>query len=245
MYYTGFDTDNNYGPWEIRILELNPKQIDLRVCIARDKIIGNETVGSICSRYQAIGGINADFFKPNGDPYSAVRHKGVWYSEPDPKYESLGLYKQNGQQKCLMGRLRFDGYAIINGARYQIAGINRQRKSEDRGRILYYNAYYDDNITVPSGEWGIVFDSSIIKQVVSGKTKVNLIGEDILLTGLGRCPAVHIGSTSPKISLNVIPIEGMNRIWENCTEVISGSHVMLRGGNVIVPNRFQKRIYKQ
>lgn len=240
VHYSGFDPENTNGPWEIRILELDPMEVELRVGIARGKIIGTETTGSICQRNQALAAINADFFKRNGDPYSAVKHKGIWYSEPDPKYESIGFYKQNGRQKVIMGKLRFEGSVLISGIRFQIAGINRERKKGESKKLLYYNSFYDNYVTVDDDEWGIIVSKGLIKNVINNRTKVTLDNYEILLKGVGKPPVEksHIGFPL-NVNLDAISIEGRQGVWENCSEIASGSHVILKSGQVFIPNRFQ------
>lgn len=63
-------------PWDIHIVtvDLTNPRIDLRVAIKNDnsKPDSGETVRSMCRRYDALAGINCDFFAPSPDPNPVV-----------------------------------------------------------------------------------------------------------------------------------------------------------------------------
>jgi exopolysaccharide biosynthesis protein len=63
-------------PWDIHVItiDLTNPRIDLRVGIKNDhsKPDAGETVRSICQRYNAVAGINCDFFAPAPDPNPQV-----------------------------------------------------------------------------------------------------------------------------------------------------------------------------
>lgn len=50
------------GPWHVHVLDVDLTQVSPRLCLARDQVVGRETVSSMVFRTRALAGVNGGFF---------------------------------------------------------------------------------------------------------------------------------------------------------------------------------------
>ena len=62
--HTAEDGGDTRGPWVIHVLEIDPAEFegDLRAVLAKDAVLGRETVSSVAERTGALAAVNAGFF---------------------------------------------------------------------------------------------------------------------------------------------------------------------------------------
>jgi exopolysaccharide biosynthesis protein len=134
VQYSGEDGDATTGPWEVRILTIDPKQYhgELQVALATPDGTGSETVSSIVKRTGALIGTNASYFVTKdsngtaGDVAGLSMINGRLVSEAVNNTGSFILSNPNGQGAKIEKLSSEISVHSSDGSSKIIDGINRK-----------------------------------------------------------------------------------------------------------------------
>ncbi len=125
------------GPLSINFLRI-PRLASLETTftLAKDKVIGRETLTSMATRKSAIAGLNGDYFSKNGDP-SGLMVKSDMISHPLSNRSFFGIYPGGGYF-IDRASLSANVYAV-NGKSYPVSAVNQARDiSGYSNRLVIY-----------------------------------------------------------------------------------------------------------
>jgi exopolysaccharide biosynthesis protein len=127
ILYSRYAVRTEAGPLSIHHLRVDLTNPSVRVStsLSNDQLIGdNERVSSMARRYQAVGGVNADYFDigESGMPLNIMVRDGALLRSPSGRV-ALAIGKD---RSIRIVRYRWDGSIIVSATRqsYWIAGLN-------------------------------------------------------------------------------------------------------------------------
>lgn len=132
------------GPVAVQILRLDPARVRLESVLARDEVMGTETVAVTAARHHAIAAVNAGFFAPNGDPTGLLQVERELVSDTARPRGAVALTGDRAGRTVLL----FDIVTATATVRLQtrdgeaavpVAGIDTTRR---RGRLMLFTPRY-------------------------------------------------------------------------------------------------------
>jgi hypothetical protein len=151
------DETNPSGPWEVDVLEIDPRRFEVRAAHALDASFGVETTRSLAGRHAAVAAVNGGFFVTRGllrgDSTGTLQVAGTLLSEPDRGRAVAGFYVEDGTTRALFGRPGLRAEArTADGAVIRIDGVNRAPKPDEV--VLLTPQFHRTTLTFPGGvEW--------------------------------------------------------------------------------------------
>jgi hypothetical protein len=228
------------GPWQIHVLEADPKKVDVRVAHAYDAAIGLETTAALAERHGALAAINGGYFYMKGllagDSRGAVEIDDRLLSEPDRGRASVGFFVRDGATRSVFGRLGFQGWIhLADGDPFRFRGINRQRDVSEI--VLFTPDFHRTTLTPPDGTEVVIREGRVTEiRTSSGSTPIPPDGV-VLSIGAERVaevlPRLHVEDTV-SIETKLVPLlpdpEGD---WHRTKHIVSGGPLLLWRGNRI------------
>jgi hypothetical protein len=110
--------------------------------LANNKVIGRETLSSMSQKFQAIAGINGDYFSSNGDP-SGLMINGELISAP---LSSRSFFGVKSDHTYFINRVSMQArLETAAGKTYAIAHLNESRDIDHYyGRLFLYTPKYNE-----------------------------------------------------------------------------------------------------
>lgn len=229
------------GPISVWLLRIDLSAADVRPALARGEVMGTETVADTAGREQAIAGVNAGFFLPNGDPAGIFKKDGQLISEAGRRRGAVGIVRGAGATTFLFDRLAASMTLVIERsrgrfARLPIAGIDTTRLL---GKLMLYTpAYHADTDTAAGGtEW--VADGSPLRiegpRRRGGKTPIPRRGF-VLSYGAPK-PAAALAGLKPgtpvRVDTHYVPAETTAADWSRATDIVGGAGLLAREGRYV------------
>lgn len=140
----------------VNVLIADLRKISIVSVLAKDQVIGQETVSSMVERSGALAGVNGGFSFSNdpwnnfhGDPRDLFVEDGKILSEPLSTRSSFAILED---QKPYIGRFQWEAYLIHGEDSIRIDGINRQR---EEGEVILYTPEFSRTTMTSRGskEW--------------------------------------------------------------------------------------------
>lgn len=140
----------------MQVLVADLRGIHIGLVLARDQVIGQETVSSMVARTGALAGVNGGFSFSNdpwnnyhGDPRDLLVRGGRLLSEPLSTRSSFALIEADDRQVPVFDQFTWEGYLRVGADTLRLTGVNRVRDSADV--LLYTPEYNRTTLTDPSG----------------------------------------------------------------------------------------------
>jgi phosphodiester glycosidase len=229
------------GPWEINLLRVDLKQVDLRIVHALDEGVGLETTSSIASRYGATAAVNAGFFRTSGtyrgeaSGILALNRKLI--SDPIEGRAAVGFIKSSVGTEILFGHLKFSGYVESRrGRRRVIGGLNRPRGADEL--IIYTPEFHRTTLTTPNGVEVIVRKNKITRvHHDEGSSAIPNGGFVISASGGAREWVVlnlRVGSLV-RLRLQLVPVEReKTELWKRASYIVGGGPQLIKEGRMAI-----------
>jgi hypothetical protein len=136
-------------------------EVELKVVLAQDTVVGRERVSSMAWRSEAIAAVNGAFFAQDGRPLGLFAIDGELISEPYARRTAIGL----GPDLAIIDAVDFRGTARLgDGREYSITGINRPRLQDDL--IVYTSRYGESTRTNIYGCEVVLIDGIVVEAAV-------------------------------------------------------------------------------
>jgi len=171
----GQDTLHAGGPWEIHVLEADPRVILVEVAHAADAAIGLETTRALARRRGAAAAINGGFYRVSGllagDPDGVMMEGGRLLSEPDRGRGAVGFAEAGGVTRALFGRLTLDARLEVEGKPpLPVSGIDRERRAAET--IVYTPEFARTTLTDPDGVEATAIGGEVTEVRLGGSTPI-------------------------------------------------------------------------
>jgi exopolysaccharide biosynthesis protein len=231
------DVTNPDGPWEIHVLEVDPRLIRVEVASAYDAVVGLEATSDLAERHGAVAAVNGGYFIERGiyrgDPRGVMQIDGALLSEPDRSRAAVGFYEEEGSTRSLFGRLVLEStITLSDGGTLPLDGLNRRRGSKEC--ILFTPEFHRTTLTRRDG----------LEVVVRGNESVSVgenVGSSVIpfdgwVLSLGRIPAQkHISrfrvGEKIKLETSLKPLSDVStNQWHKARFVLGGGPLLLLDG---------------
>jgi len=230
------------APTAVVLLRLEPGKVDLRSALAKDEVLGTETVLDISRRRKAIAAINGGFFAPNGDPAGLLKVNGELVSEMMRPRGAVAISGPGARSlHLLFGRVTAqvsvsfdtpDGQQVVVDA--SINGV-RQRDA----LTVYTPRFHEDTATAGAGvEW--VLQGRPLKVVArrNGADPARIPGDGIVLSfgGLNPPPALNALGVGQEVRIRSryrAELGADNSRWEAAHDIVGGAGLLMKDGKPI------------
>ena len=230
------------APTAVFLLRLDPAKVDLHSGLARDEVLGTETVLDISRRRKAIAAINAGFFAPNGDPAGLLKVNGELVSEmmrprgavaiSGPGARSLQLLFDRVTAQVSVSFDTPDGQQVVVDA--SINGV-RQRD----GLTVYTPRFHENTATTAAGvEWVLQGRPLKVVERRDGSDPARIPGDGIVLSfgGLNPPPALNALGVGQEVRISSryrAELGADSRRWESAHDIVGGAGLLMRDGKPI------------
>lgn len=229
------------GPWEINLLRVDLKQVDVRIVHALDESVGLETTSSIATRYGATAAVNAGFFRTSGtyrgEAEGILEMNRKLVSDPIAGRAAVGLIKSSGGTEIFFGHLKFSGYVASNrGRRCVVNGLNRPRGADEL--IIYTPEFHRTTLTTPTGAEVIVRKNKITAiHDGEGSSAIPLGGFVISASGSARewvVSNLRVGALV-WFRARLLPVEREKAdLWKRASYIVGGGPQLIKDGRVAI-----------
>ncbi len=256
IVFQQFKTNNGSSPLLYDVLHINLHTPGIGVICgqSRGKIedsspdTGRETVRAIARRYNAIAGVNANFFPFTGQPLSLTIHNGVLVTSPTPLRPSLGI----GPEGAVMDSIVMHASAAVTGVNtIPISGLNY---APDANEIVLLTPDFDES-PVRNYPLTVVTINSVNLPLRPSKKMHGIVasiqilkpGTSMPLCQSGEMMLVGSGNASNVLSSlavgNTITLEcdlyaqnhqiNSEPIWKHMKEAVSAGPWLLTNGQIV------------
>ncbi|MCZ2390822.1 MAG: phosphodiester glycosidase family protein [Acidobacteria bacterium] len=225
------------------LLRLDLKKVRLDVVHAMDSAIGTETTSSLAVRHNAVAAVNAGFFRLDnslwaGDAAGVLKIDGELLSESVQDRTALLIINSKTQTAVSFGPLRV-GVGFRDGSSVPIAGINRERKSDEA--VKYTPEFNTTTLTDNSGV-EIVVRNGKVTAIFDGKgsTEIPCDGSVISATGSARAKLLANTKVGDKIKMTTVfpagskdaRIDRISDAFSAAEDVTNGVPRLIRDGKI-------------
>ena len=230
------------GPVAVQILQLDPAQVRLESVLARDEVMGTETVAGAAGRHRAIAAVNAGFFAPNGDPTGLLQVGGELVSDTARPRGAVAVTADGTGRTALL----FDVVSATATVRLQtpageasmpVAGVDTTRR---RGHLMLFTpSYHAHTDTAARGvEWVIDGSPPTVRarRDDAGSTPIPRGGFVLSYGGLRPPPPLQGMAIGDRIDVErrFVTRHGTTpEAWAAAKHVIGGAGLLAIGGRAI------------
>lgn len=241
-------------PQVINVLRIDPKAPGVRIqsVLAQDRVYnddpnrGNEVVGSMAKRLDAIAVVNADFFPMGtampGDPLNLQVINGELISEPTERV----VFGMTSDRRFLLDRLQFDAKITLpEGKWFPLRGINRGRANNEM--VAYTSRFADTTRTSNAGSEAIVKCESmplkigvpakgVVCEVRSAAGSTAIMPDSVVLSGAGTGAKFIDENLKPGMSVTLeFQVKGPRTGgWDKVVEAVGGCPWLVRDGKQFI-----------
>ena len=159
-YFTSTDRSlvDNIGPIAMCFLKLDARRVRLTDTMAKDGVLGMDTVDAIANRRNAIAAINGSFFnRTNGEPAGTLKVNGELISDyPLIRGTMIIVSPPTGKTTLEFEQLSVSmALSFTIGARTYRLPIDGVDTTRERGKLMLFTPMYGTSTdTAPTGtEW--------------------------------------------------------------------------------------------
>lgn len=222
------------------LLRLDRSKVNLRGVLAGDHMPGTETVLDMSVAHQALAGVNAGFFAPNGDPAGLLKVGGELVSEMSRPRGAVAILPAGvGPLRVLFDRVTVDvtvRFEASNGERVVAsAAIDTLLQ---RNRFTIYTPRYGDVADTPAdgAVWVLRGRPLTVVERRDGAARTAIPRDGVLMARGAPTGAVH----EPVLGrvVQVVP-EYRTRLgsdparWHAARDVIGGAGLLVRNGRAL------------
>jgi hypothetical protein len=199
---------------------------------------GRGTVSQMVAENGSIGGINADYFVPNGDPLGLMVRDGMLLSD---SWSTRSLFAW-GASALSFGVAKFDGrIATADGRAFKLDGINRACAKDE---LVLSNAFVGNPMLKPdtvaavlsAPSTGLPPSGRIVATVdhLVADGSVRFVPKDKLLITASGTRAEELLSLRPNDELR-IELRTTGFDWNRVQNAVGGGPKLVSGGKVDIP----------
>ncbi|MCM3403657.1 phosphodiester glycosidase family protein [Cytobacillus oceanisediminis] len=234
------------GNQEIYKLDVDQKssQISFETSLAKDQMIGFETVNSMAHREEdegkyVIAGVNGDYFDSNGAPTDLTVHNGELVTTNTTPVNERTIFGVSFSGKAMIGNPEILLSVSANGQKpYLINSVNKRRFA---GHLVLYTSYFASNTMTNELGTEVVLSNvtgqlngngqvtATVKEVIIGKGSAALKPGEFILSG-------HAAGSDYLKSLKAGDSVTINASydkpeWDRVQQAIGGRYHLVKGGN--------------
>lgn len=239
--------DGSSGKQAIYKLDVDQKasQITFETSLAKDQMIGYETVSSQANRYKeedryVIGGVNGDYFDKNGAPIDLTVHNGELVTTNTTPVQDRVVFGVGANGKAMIGSPDISISMTVNGTNhYTINSVNKRRNAN---HLVLYTSYFAS--TTMTNELGteVILEnisgtlngnnkvSATVKEVIVGKGSNQLKPGQYILSGHGA-GSEYLKALKAGDQVEVNLSYDLSQ-WNNAQQAIGGRYQLVKNGAV-------------
>jgi hypothetical protein len=231
---------------DIDLLKLDLRKVRIDVKHAADRAIGTETTSSIARRNKAIAAINAGFFRLDktpfaGDPVGLFMIDGTPLSEQTNERIQMIVNNSPSRTDVRFARSKVLQSVTIDGQRFEVDGINRERKPND---IVIYTPEFGPTTQTAPGGIELVVIKGVITTIGDGTGNAAIPPRGFVLSASGTAKELITEVAKKAATLT------LTRTWEgipeefqkdrNRLDIVTGVPQLVRGGAVDITWELEK-----
>ncbi|MEM5766980.1 MAG: phosphodiester glycosidase family protein [Bacillota bacterium] len=169
LNYTAIRKATTDGPLSIHILDYDLKnpQLKLEHVLAKDFIVGTETVRSMSMRKNALAAVNGTYFSPSGELLGLIVQDGQIMQNPVNERSAFALTYAGDM---LLDQVSYAGELVLpDGNECELDAVNRERGPD--ALVLYTPAYGASTRTNKYGTEYVVVEGKV-SQISTGNTAI-------------------------------------------------------------------------
>lgn len=220
------------------LLRLDLKKVRIDLHHAGRTVIGTDTTSAMAIQNKAIAAINAGFFRLDktpfaGDPVGMFMVDGVWLSEPTNDRIQLLINNKPTRTEIEIGRTKITQTINIGGEKFEITGLNRERKKDD---LIIYTPEFGQTTQTASDGIELVVIKGVVAALSSGLGNAVIPQNGLVISASGtfRESLSKIAKESATVT--------MTRKWEGLPaafekdraklDVVTGVPLLIKNGNI-------------
>lgn len=229
VLYTAMRKGTAAGLLSIHILDYDLKspQIKLEHVLAKDAIIGRETVTSMAARKNALAAVNGTYFASNGELYGLVIQDGQIVQDPINNRSAFALTYADD---ILIDQVSFMAELVLpTPAKHRINAVNRTRGQNDL--VIYTSVYGGTTRTNNYGMEYVVTDGRI-SHISPGNTPIPANGFVISGHGLSERALAAL-----KVGDSVTVGEQLKPAWSNIRLAVGAGPQLMKDGAIYLTTK--------
>jgi exopolysaccharide biosynthesis protein len=218
-------------------------QIKFETTLAKDQMIGFETVSSMAKRNQAeeryiIGGVNGDYFSSNGSPTDLTVSNGELVTTNTTPASDRTIFGVAPDGKAMIGNPDISLSVAVNGqVPYPIDSVNKRRNANNL--VLYTPYFSGTTMTNELGTEAVLTNvqgqlngtntvKATVKEVIVGKGNAPLQKGELVLSGHGLgSDYLKTLTAGDNVDLNLTYSDPS---WNMVNQAIGGRYHLVRDG---------------
>ncbi|WML46847.1 phosphodiester glycosidase family protein [Neobacillus sp. PS3-34] len=231
---------------QIYVLGVDQKasEIKFETTLAKDQMIGFETVSSMAERHQAeehyvIGGVNGDYFDSNtGAPTDLTVHDGEVVTTNTTPASERTIFGVTPDGKAMIGNPEISLAMTVNGQKpYVINSVNKRRFAD---HLVLYTPYFASTTMTNDLGTEVVLNNiqgqlngnntvkATVKEVFVGKGSTPTAPGEFILSGHGKANEyLKTLAAGDQVDLNV---SYDNPAWSQVEQAIGGRYYLVKNG---------------
>lgn len=227
LNYTYWMRSTSAGPILAYIVDVDPKAgYTIRPALSNDAIVDLETLSSISARNQAVAGINASYFAPNGELIGLLKMDGEIASVPNLTRTAVGIFADG---HMVIDQAEYQGMVEFQGNTYYLSGVNSERGTDG---LVLYNKYFGTSTATNQYGCEYVITNGKVAAVNQADTKIPEDG--IILSVHGKMAQAF---AKLKVGDPVTVKQTLNPVWDKAKYVIGVGPRLVKNGEVFVTTK--------
>ena len=239
--------DGSSGKQAIYKLDVDQKasQITFETSLAKDQMIGFETVSSQANRYNeegryVIGGVNGDYFDSNGAPTHLTVHNSELVTTNKTPIKDRVIFGVGANGKAMIGSPDISISMTVNGGNnFPINSVNKRR---DANHLVLYTPYFASTTMTNNLGTEVILEN--ISGTLNGNNKVMATVKEVIV-GIGSQslqPGQYVLSGHGAGSEYLKTLKEGDQVemnlsydlsqWNNVRQAIGGRYQLVKNGVV-------------
>jgi hypothetical protein len=231
------------GPIAVQLLRLDPRRVRLAAVLARDHVLGAETVPSMARRLGAFAAVNAGFFLPTGEPAGLMKVAGTLVSDAPLQRGAVAISAPAGGTGVA---LAFDQVraSIVLGIRTRAGEFRVPASGVDtvrpRGRLVWFDALFNSHTdTTDAGtEWVVAGSPPAVTERRARAMRTVIPSTGGVLSFGGDSPAPPLDRLDIRDPVRIDAIYETARgtspaVWERARDAVGGAGLLMYQGEPV------------
>lgn len=226
-------------PQSVRLLRVDPAAARLKLVLARDRVVGTETVPAMAARHGAVAAVNAGFFARSGDPVGILRLDGQLVSDTGRARGAVAIDDVHGRS-----RLLFDQVTARVRVRFRVKGawdavpVDAVDAPATPNRLVLFSPRFDASTGTTAGTTEWTLSGPHLAPSPPSTTGDAAIPSDGFVVSYGGPvpPALASFSGADRVDIRetLTTVSGDRvRDWLGAPAIVGGAGLLVRNGRAL------------
>lgn len=231
------------GRLAIQLLRLDPRRVRLACVLAKDQVLGSDTVPDMARRHRAIAAINAGFFLPTGEPAGLMKVGGVLVSDTRLPRGAVAIARAatDARVELILDQVRVSlELRVQTPAGASVVRVDGVDTVRPPGQIVWFNRRFNlhTDTTDAGTEWVLRGSLPVVIERRDSAMRTIIPDDGAVLSFGGIAPVPPLGHLTTGDTIRPAAVYTTARgtppaAWDQAPDAVGGAGLLVFRGQLV------------